>query len=101
VLYFCRPHPNSVVGANFCGCIFFDPCSEKIIKKSEKIKKFDCYCCLLEKLGKNSGKRKKSVLFACSMHSFHRPLFSPCCAMSRHVLASSSYLYFGSGLNNR
>jgi hypothetical protein len=33
VLYFCRPHPTSVVGANFCGCIFFDPCSEKNIKK--------------------------------------------------------------------
>jgi hypothetical protein len=29
VLYFCGPHQNSVVGANFCGCIFFDPCSEK------------------------------------------------------------------------
>jgi hypothetical protein len=39
VLYFCRPHPPSVVVANFCGCIFFYPCSEKIIKKnSEKIK---------------------------------------------------------------
>jgi hypothetical protein len=23
VLYFCRPHPTSVVGAIFCGCIFF------------------------------------------------------------------------------
>jgi hypothetical protein len=23
VLYFCRPHPTSVVGANFCSCIFF------------------------------------------------------------------------------
>jgi hypothetical protein len=23
VLYFCRPHPTSVVGANFCGCFFF------------------------------------------------------------------------------
>jgi hypothetical protein len=40
VLYFYRPHPTSVVGANFCGCIFFYPCSEKIIKK---IKKFDSY----------------------------------------------------------
>jgi hypothetical protein len=39
VLYFCRPHPTLVVGANFCGCIFFDPCPEKIIKNSEKIKK--------------------------------------------------------------
>jgi hypothetical protein len=39
VLYFCRPHPTSVVGANFCGCIFFDPCSEKNIKNSKKIKK--------------------------------------------------------------
>jgi hypothetical protein len=44
VVYFCRPHPTSVVGANFCGCIFFDPCSEKIIKKnSEKINKFHSY----------------------------------------------------------
>jgi hypothetical protein len=33
VLYFCRPHPTSVIGANFCGCIFCDPCSEKHIKK--------------------------------------------------------------------
>jgi hypothetical protein len=36
VLYFCRPHTTSVVGANFCGCIFFHPCSErnkKIVKK--------------------------------------------------------------------
>jgi hypothetical protein len=58
VLYFCRPHTTSVVGANFFGCIFFDPCSEKIIKNSEKIKKFDCYKCLLEKSGKNLGKGK-------------------------------------------
>jgi hypothetical protein len=44
VLYFCRPHPTSVIGANFCGCTFCDPCSEKNIKKnSEKIKKFDSY----------------------------------------------------------
>jgi hypothetical protein len=36
VPYFCRPHPTSVVGASFCGCFFFDPCSEKnkkIVKK--------------------------------------------------------------------
>jgi hypothetical protein len=39
VLYFCRPHPTTVIGANFCGCIFCDPCSEKNIKNSEKIKK--------------------------------------------------------------
>jgi hypothetical protein len=39
VLYFCRPHLTSVVGANFCGCIFLYPCSEKIIKNSEKNKK--------------------------------------------------------------
>jgi hypothetical protein len=39
VLYFCRPHPTLVVGANFYGCIFFDPCSEKNMKNSEKIKK--------------------------------------------------------------
>jgi hypothetical protein len=43
VLYFYRPHPTLVVGANFCGCIFFDPCSEKNIKNSEKIKKIDSY----------------------------------------------------------
>jgi hypothetical protein len=36
VLYFCRPHPTLVVGVNFCGCIFCDPCSEKNIKNSEK-----------------------------------------------------------------
>jgi hypothetical protein len=59
VMYFCRPHPTSVVGANFCGCIFFDPCSEKNIKKIvKKTIKFDSYWCLLEKSGKNSGKRK-------------------------------------------
>jgi hypothetical protein len=28
---------------SFCGCIFFDPCSEKNIKNSEKIKKIDSY----------------------------------------------------------
>jgi hypothetical protein len=36
MLYFYRPHPTSVVGANFCGCFFFDRCSEKnkkIVKK--------------------------------------------------------------------
>jgi hypothetical protein len=58
VLYFCRPHPTSVVGANFCGCIFFDPRSEKNVKNSEKIKKIDSYYCLLENSGKNSGKMK-------------------------------------------
>jgi hypothetical protein len=31
---------------------------EKYNKNSEKIKKFDSYSCLLEKSGKNSGKRK-------------------------------------------
>jgi hypothetical protein len=39
VLYFYRSHPTSVIGANFCGCIFCDPCSEKNIKNCEKIKK--------------------------------------------------------------
>jgi hypothetical protein len=38
VLYFCRPHPTSVAGANFCGCFFFYPCSEKN-KKIVKNKK--------------------------------------------------------------
>jgi hypothetical protein len=33
VLYFYRPHRTLVIGANFCGCIFCDPCSEKNIKK--------------------------------------------------------------------
>jgi hypothetical protein len=32
--------------------------------------------------------------------SFHRPLLSPCCTTSRHILASTCDLYFGSGLNN-
>jgi hypothetical protein len=36
MLYSCRPHPTSVVGVNFCGGIFFDPCSEKNKKNSEK-----------------------------------------------------------------
>jgi hypothetical protein len=35
------------------------------------------------------------------VRSFHRPLFSNSCTTSRHVLASSCDLYFGSGLNNR
>jgi hypothetical protein len=39
LLYFYRPHPTSVVGANFCGYIFCDPCSEKNIKKIAKNKK--------------------------------------------------------------
>ena len=97
VLNFCRPHPTSVVGANFCGCIFCDPCSEKSIKKLVKKKSL----CLLEKSGKKFRKKEKSGLFACSVSSFDRPLFSPCCATSRHVLASTCDLYFGSRLNNR
>jgi hypothetical protein len=43
MLYFCRPHPTSAVGANFCGCIFFGPCSEKNKKIVKKNKKFDFY----------------------------------------------------------
>jgi hypothetical protein len=43
VLYLCRPHLTSVVGANFWGCIIFDPCLEKNKKNSEKLKKFDSY----------------------------------------------------------
>jgi hypothetical protein len=39
VLYFYRPHPTLVIGANFGGCIFCDPCSEKNIKKIVKNKK--------------------------------------------------------------
>jgi len=38
LLNFCRPHLTSVVVASFCGYIFCDPCSEKNIKNSEKIK---------------------------------------------------------------
>jgi hypothetical protein len=30
VMYFYRPHPTSVVGANFCGCIFFILVQRKI-----------------------------------------------------------------------
>jgi hypothetical protein len=33
LLNFYRPHLISVVVANFCGYIFYDPCSEKNIKK--------------------------------------------------------------------
>jgi hypothetical protein len=36
MLHFCRPHPTLVIGANFCGYIFCDPCSEKNIKKIVK-----------------------------------------------------------------
>jgi hypothetical protein len=100
VLYFCRPHPTSVVGANFCGCIFFILVQRKY-KKSEKIKK---NCFLLVPFGKFRGKfrkKEKSGLSGCSVSSFHRPLFSCCCATSRHVLASTCDLYFRSGLNNR
>jgi hypothetical protein len=52
------------------------------------------------KIGEKFRKKEKSVLFACPVCSFHRPLFLSCCAASRHVLASSCDLYFGSGLNN-
>jgi hypothetical protein len=58
VLYFCRPHPTSVVGVNFCGWIFFILVQRKIQKNSEKIKKIDSYKCLLENSEENSGKRK-------------------------------------------
>jgi len=43
LLNFCRPHLTSIVGANFCGYIFCDPCSEKIIKNSKKIINLDSY----------------------------------------------------------
>jgi hypothetical protein len=85
VLYICRPHPTSVVGANFCGCIFFYPCSEKIIKKSEKNKIFLIPTSAFWKNQKKFRKKEKSRLLACSVSSFHRPLFSPCCATSRNV----------------
>jgi hypothetical protein len=59
LLYFCRPHPTSVVGANFCGCIFFDPCSEKNIKKnSKKIKSLIPTSAFWEILGKIQKKEK-------------------------------------------
>jgi hypothetical protein len=67
VLYFCRPHPTLVVGANFCGCIFFDPCLEKNKKNGEKIKKFDSYLCLLEKFREKFSKKENSGFFACSV----------------------------------
>jgi hypothetical protein len=101
VLYFCRPHPTSVLGANFCGCIFFDHCLEKIIKNSEKIKKKVWFLLVpFGKIREKFRKKEKSVLFACCVRSFHRPLFSPCCATSRHVLTSSCDLHFWSGLNS-
>jgi hypothetical protein len=49
------------------------------------------------KIKEKFRKKEKSMLFACSMRFFHRALFSPCCAISRHVLASSCDLHFGSG----
>jgi hypothetical protein len=75
VLYFCRPHPTLVVGANFCGCIFFYSFSEKNIKNSEKIKKKLILLVPFEKFRKKFKKKEKSGLFACSVMSFHRPLF--------------------------
>jgi hypothetical protein len=75
VVYFCRPHPTSVVGANFCGCIFFDPCSEKIIKKLWKNKKVWFRLVPFGKIREKFRKKEKSVLFACSVRFFHRPLF--------------------------
>jgi hypothetical protein len=74
VLYFCRAHPTSVVGANFFGCIFFYPCSEKIIKKSEKIKKFDSYQCLLKNQGKIQKKGKIRVI--CLFYAFFPSSFA-------------------------
>ena len=58
VLNFYRPHPTSVVGANFCGCIFCDPCSEKSIKKI--VRKFFLFptSAFWKNPGKNSGKRR-------------------------------------------
>jgi hypothetical protein len=52
------------------------------------------------KIREKFRKKEKFELFTCSVRSFHLPLFSPSCAMSRHVVASSYDLYFGSGLNN-
>jgi hypothetical protein len=100
VLYFCRSHSTSVIGANFCGCIFCDPCSEKNIKNSKKYKKVWFLHVPIGKIREKFSKKEKFRLFACSVCSFHRPLFSPSCATSRHVLASSYDLYFGFGLNN-
>jgi hypothetical protein len=49
------------------------------------------------KIREKFRKKKKSLLFACYVRYLHRPLFSPCCATSRHILASSCDLYFRSG----
>jgi hypothetical protein len=74
---------------------------EKYKKNSEKIKKKVLFLLApFGKIGEKFRKKEKFGLFACSMRSFPRPLFSPSCATSRHVLASSCDLYFGSGLNN-
>jgi hypothetical protein len=53
----------------------------KIEKNSEKNK------CLIPSsaVWENQGKiqeKEKNRLFACSVRSFHHPLFSPCCATS-------------------
>jgi hypothetical protein len=58
VLYFYRPHPTLVVDGNFCGCIFFDPCSEKNKKNSKNIKKFDS----TSAFWKNKGEKLKSLI---------------------------------------
>jgi hypothetical protein len=74
---------------------------ENYKKNSEKIKKVLFLLVPFGKIREKFRKKGKFMLFACSVRSFHPPLFSPCCATSRHVLASSCDLYFGSGLNNR
>jgi hypothetical protein len=73
---------------------------EKYKKIVKKLKSLIPTSAFWENQGKIQEK-EKIRLFACSVRSFHHPLFSPCYATSRHVLASSNDLYFGSGLNNR
>jgi hypothetical protein len=71
----------------------------KIFKNSKKIKSL-IPTSAFGKFQEKFKKKEKFGLFAWSVSSFYRPLLSPRCATSRHVLASSCDLYFGSGLNN-
>jgi hypothetical protein len=72
---------------------------EKCKKNSEKIKILIPTGAFWKNQRKIQEKGKFGV-FAWSVSSFNHPLFSPCCATSRHVLASTCDLYFGSRLNN-
>jgi hypothetical protein len=56
MLYFCRPHPTSVVGANFSGCIFFIHVQRK--KNSEKLKSLIPTSAFCKNQGKIQAKGK-------------------------------------------